>query len=143
MKGEKKRKSSRKNAKTKNHSLEKGRKEDNMAGTVDYRDVGLQTYGNRCEICGYGVCLEVHHTHYQEHQDLEDQIRAAFKAGKDITSLLDEAKAQGWTYFDKKTLQLDKGNQPNLLSVLCGNCHSLVHKMDVGLKLLKALSPRK
>jgi hypothetical protein len=143
MKDGKKRKSSKKDVKINGPHSGKVRKEDSMAGTVDYRDVGLQTYGNRCEICGYGVCLEVHHTHYQEHQDLEDQIRSAFKAGKDIYSLLDEAKAQGWTYFDKKTLQLDKGNRPDLLSVLCGNCHSLVHKMDVGLKLLKALAPRK
>lgn len=114
-----------------------------MEKQLDYRDVGLETYGNRCEICGYAAIVEVHHTHYQEHQDLEDQIRKDFKAGKDISSLLEEAKAQGWTYFDKKTQQLDKGNLPKLLSVLCGNCHSLVHKMDVGLKLLKALPERK
>jgi hypothetical protein len=114
-----------------------------MEKQLDYRDVGLDTYGNRCELCGYASCVEVHHTHYQEHQELEDKIRAAFKAGKDISSLVEEAKAQGWMYFDKKTLQLDKGNAPKLLSVLCGNCHSLIHKMDVGLKLLKAISPRK
>jgi hypothetical protein len=109
----------------------------------DYRMVGIEVYGDRCEICGYASIVEVHHTHYQEHQALEDRIRRAFKNGMDISPLLEEAKAQGWNYFDKKTLQLDKGNQPFLLSVLCGNCHSLIHKMDVGLKLLKALKPRK
>lgn len=109
----------------------------------DYRDIGIETYGDRCEICGYATSIEVHHTHYQEHQALEDQIRAAVKRGEDITSLLNEAKAEGWMFYDKKTNQLDKGKAPHLLSCLCGNCHSLIHKMDVGLKLLKALKPRK
>jgi hypothetical protein len=110
----------------------------------DYRDVGIEMYGNRCEICGYSSCVEVHHTHYQEHQAMEDIMRGFIKAGKEIPdSVMEGAKQQGWTYFDKKTLQLDKGNRPDLLSVLCGNCHSLIHKMDVGLKLLKALAPRK
>lgn len=109
----------------------------------DYRQVGIETYGDRCEICGYASIIEVHHTHYQEHQALEDRIRRAYRNNMDISLLLEEAKGQGWLFFDKKTLQLDKGHQPSLLSVLCGNCHSLIHKMDVGLKLLKALKPRK
>jgi hypothetical protein len=109
----------------------------------DYRQVGMEAYGERCEICGYTSSVEVHHTHYQEHQALEDRLRHATRNGMDLSSLLEEGKASGWNYFDKKSLQLDKGKRSSMLSVLCGNCHTLMHKMDVGLKLLKAIKPRK
>ena len=115
-----------------------------MDKQLDYRDVGLATYGNKCEICSNAM-VEVHHIYYQEHQELENKIRKTYK-DKDMNThlaLLKEAKEQGWEYFDTKALQLDKGKRSTMLSVLCGNCHTLIHKMDVGMKLLKAISPRK
>lgn len=110
----------------------------------DYRDIGIETYGDRCEICGYASCVEVHHIYYQEHQEVETLMRAYAKKGHEIPDeLMTIARNKGWMTFDKKTLQLDRGKEPHLLSVLCGNCHALIHKMDVGPKLLKAIKKRK
>jgi hypothetical protein len=121
-----------------------GRNEGELEMDKDYRQVGIESYGDRCEICGYSSIVEVHHVYYQEHQAMEDVMRGLIKAGKEIPDSIKQAALEhGWNTFDKKTLQLDKGNAPHLLSCLCGNCHALIHKMDVGLKLLKAIKPRK
>jgi len=108
--------------------------------TPEYRERGLNTYGNKCEICGYGL-VEVHHLDYQEHQEVEDRLRKAVKKNEDITELLAEARKKGYLFWDGR--QLEKDNRSTNLSVLCGNCHTLVHRIDCGLKLLKALPPRK
>lgn len=106
----------------------------------EYREAGLQAYGDRCEICGYHI-VEVHHIDYQEHQAVEDKIRAAVRKKKDITKLLEEAAALGYLFWDGR--QLSKDNRSTNLAVICPNCHSLIHLMDVGMKLKKALPPRK
>lgn len=106
----------------------------------EYRERGLNTYGNKCEICGFGL-VEVHHLDYQEHQEVEDQLRKAVRKNQDITELLEEARKKGYLFWDGR--QLEKDNRSTNLSVLCGNCHTLVHRIDCGLKLLKALPPRK
>ncbi|MCU5076777.1 hypothetical protein OB985_04135 [Bacillus cereus] len=107
---------------------------------MDYRLIGLETYGHRCEICGHSL-VEVHHIDYQEQQALEIQIRKAIKAGKDTTELLETAKEQGYEEWDGN--QLSKNNQSTNLSVLCGNCHCLIHRLDAGKKLLKVLERRR
>jgi hypothetical protein len=115
----------------------------------NYHDHALETYGETCEICGYRVNLEVHHINYQEHQEIENRIRTAYNhrtVGDNqsiFLSLLDGAKKLGWDIFDAKTFQLSKDDSTNNLAVLCGNCHSLVHKVDMGKLLLKALKTRK
>lgn len=103
----------------------------------NYRNLGLFTYGNSCEICGNHM-VEVHHIDYQEHQLLENKLRYAVKKDLDITNLLEEAEGLEW---DGR--QLSKNNKSTNLAVLCGNCHNLIHKMDVGMKLIKALPKRK
>lgn len=108
--------------------------------STDYREAGILTYGDRCELCGYSI-IEVHHLNYQEHQKMENKIREAFKAGKDITGLLQEAAKQGFLQWDG--YQLEKDNRSTSLSVLCPNCHTLIHRIDCGMKLLGALTPRK
>lgn len=107
---------------------------------MDYREIGLDTYGHRCEFCGNSM-VEVHHIDYQEHQLLEDRIRRAAKNQMELTSLLEEAKNQGYLKWNGK--DLEKNNSSYNLSVLCGNCHNLVHRMDVGKKILGALDRRK
>jgi predicted HNH restriction endonuclease len=106
----------------------------------DYRQAGIETYGDRCELCQFSL-VEVHHIDYQEHQELENRIRATVKAKKDITSLLIEAVEKG--YLEWKNNQLEKDNRSTNLAVLCGNCHTLIHRIDCGKKLLGALRPRK
>jgi len=112
-----------------------------MGETVSYRERGLSAYGDKCEICGHSS-TEVHHISYQEHNEMEVKIRKA-KDHDAYLALLEEAKKQGYLVYDVRSKQLEKDNRSTNLSVLCGNCHTLMHKMDVGLKLLKALSPRK
>jgi hypothetical protein len=107
---------------------------------TDYRQLGIETYGARCEICHFGI-VEVHHINYQEHQEMENRLRAAVKKGKDISQLLLEAYKQGFREWDGH--QLSKDNRSTALSVLCPNCHTLIHRMDIGMKLLGALTPRK
>jgi hypothetical protein len=104
-----------------------------------YREVGLATYGNKCEICGHSS-VEVHHIDYQEHQRAEDEIRLVLRRGGVITHLLEKAKLRGWLTWDGR--QLGKNDSSTNLSVLCGNCHTLIHKIDVGMKLLNALTKR-
>jgi hypothetical protein len=107
-----------------------------------YRDAAIEKYGHACEICGHSI-VEVHHINYQEHGNIEKQIRAAEKSGNKnaISSLIENAKYMGFVEY--KNGQLSKDDHVGNLSVLCGNCHSLIHLMDVGLKLLKALKGRK
>jgi hypothetical protein len=112
----------------------------------NYRKSALRTYGEACEICGHRTSLEVHHIDYQEHQAVEDEMRRLHKIP---TLSLDEfdkeiKKVQdlGYDYFDQKTGQLTKNDSTENTSVLCGNCHSFLHLVDYGKKLLNAIKPR-
>lgn len=107
---------------------------------AEYRETGLSTYGDRCEICGFHI-VEVHHIDYQEHQKVENKIRTAVKKKQNITKLLEEAADLGYLYWDGN--QLSKDNRSTNLSVLCPNCHTLVHRIDAGMKLKGAIPPRK
>lgn len=106
---------------------------------VSYRTTGVTTYGTRCEICGHGA-VEVHHIDYQEHQQMEDLLRYAEKYNQPISSLLEEAKSKGYLYWLNG--QLSKDDRSTNLSCLCPNCHTLIHTMDVGKKLLRAIPKR-
>lgn len=111
-----------------------------------YREIGIECYGDRCEICGHSS-IEVHHIDYQEHQAMENKVRNAAQAlifgdSAAYDKAIEEAKKQGYLYYDKKSRQLSKSDSKHNLSCLCGNCHTLMHKMDVGKKLLKAIKPR-
>jgi predicted HNH restriction endonuclease len=99
-----------------------------------YRESALKTYGETCEICGHKTALEVHHIDYQEQWDAEKKIRKG-----EIT--LDEVKQLGYLAFFNN--QLAKNDSTKNLAVLCGNCHSLIHTLDSGKKLLKAIKERK
>lgn len=107
----------------------------------NYRKSAIAVYGEACEICGHRTSLEVHHIDYQEHQEIENKIR---KASRDnhpsFKSLVSQAKAMGYDEFEFG--QLSKNDDTENTSVLCGNCHGLMHCMDVGKKVLKALKPR-
>lgn len=107
----------------------------------DYRDVGISTYGHRCEICGYPAMVEVHHIDYHLHQWHEDNLRMATKSGKDIMSVLAKAQEKGFKIWDGK--DLSKDSRPSNLAVLCGNCHALIHKLDAGTNLFRVLQPRR
>lgn len=112
---------------------------------IDYRELGLQTYGNKCEICGHSA-VEVHHISYQEHNEIENQLRFAVKNKADsdyIEKLKIQANGQGYLNWDSKTKQLSKDDRSFNLSVLCGNCHTTMHKLDVGMKILNILPERK
>ena len=108
-----------------------------------YHDSAIETYGDSCEICGHRMCLEVHHLDYQEHQEIEDRIRIADtdKKKKGLPELLKEAKEKN--YLEYHSNQLSKNDSVKNLSVLCGNCHKFIHKIDCGQLLLKALKDRK
>ncbi len=109
---------------------------------VSYRDIGIRVYGNKCEICSYSI-IEVHHIDYHRHQEYEDNIRKASKM-RDydlLEKLIEEAKECG--FLEWKGNQLSKDDRSTNLSVLCGNCHSLIHALDSGVNLLNVLSERK
>lgn len=111
----------------------------------EYRKAALRTYGESCELCGHRTSLEVHHIDYQEHQKMENELRTMVKLNadnRDYLNQLEEAKKQGYDYFDKKISQLSKNDDTVNTSVLCGNCHSLCHLIDYGKNILKALKPR-
>jgi hypothetical protein len=111
-----------------------------------YRESALKTYGEACEICGHRTSLEVHHIDYQEHQEMEEQLRRLNKDmnkdGKVYLNLLNRAKESGWDIFNPKLGQLSKNDDTVNTSVLCGNCHSFLHLVDYGKLLLKAINPR-
>jgi hypothetical protein len=108
----------------------------------NYHENALKTYGESCEICGFRSCLEVHHINYQEHQASEEIVRRTEKnKPENLTVVLRAAKSGGFDEY--KNGQLSKDDSTKNLSVLCGNCHSLMHKLDVGMKLLNALKERK
>jgi hypothetical protein len=109
-----------------------------------YADVAKKVYGERCEMCGWRKATnDVHHIDYQEHQEMENRIRKADKAGNVelVKQLQTEALAQGWGFY--KNGQLPKNDNPENLSVICPNDHREVHFYDVGKKILEALPPRK
>ena|SRR5437763_9691184 len=108
----------------------------------NYRKSALRTYGEACEICGHRTSLEVHHIDYQEHQTTEDELRIANQYGYDLKPILERAKQQGYDEFDAKKNQLTKNDSTENTSVLCGNCHSFLHLVDYGKKLLNAIKPR-
>lgn len=105
-----------------------------------YREIGIETYGNKCELCSHGL-VEVHHIAYNEHQAFEDKVRKAYREGSELHSLLEQALKLGYETWDGR--QLGKDNRSTNLAVLCPNCHTLVHTVDMGKKLLKALPPRR
>ncbi|MEH7116117.1 hypothetical protein V7128_01660 [Neobacillus vireti] len=107
-----------------------------------YRKAALEKYGEACEICGHRTSLEVHHIDYQEHQAIEDELKKLQKLGTLTNDRLQFAKDNGYDLYDVATRQLSKNDDTKNTSVLCGNCHSLVHTMDVGKKLLKAIKER-
>jgi hypothetical protein len=98
-----------------------------------YRDSALGKYGNRCEICSYGL-VEVHHIDYNEQWIAEDKVRKG-------TMTITQAKKLGYDEF--KNNQLSKNDDTKNLAVLCGNCHTLIHKLDSGKQLLNILPDRK
>jgi hypothetical protein len=110
--------------------------------TVDYRQLGLDTYGHACELCGFRAIVEIHHLAYNLHNEWEKRIRLAKKLNaSNYEDLLEQAKELGYLTFEYN--QLDKDNRSTNLSVLCPNCHSLVHLVDMDMSLLKALPPRR
>jgi predicted HNH restriction endonuclease len=104
----------------------------------NYREAALKTYGEACELCGHRTSLEIHHINYQEHQEVEDELRYY-----PTETNINNAKEQGFDYYNPKTKQLSKDDSTTNLSVLCGNCHSLCHLIDYGKNILKALKERK
>jgi hypothetical protein len=107
----------------------------------NYRKSALRTYGEACEICGHRTSLEVHHIDYQEHQEIEDELKRLYKTdGMEFSKLMEQAKTQGYDEF--KDGQLHKNDDTANTSVLCGNCHSFLHLVDYGKKLLNAIKPR-
>jgi hypothetical protein len=107
-----------------------------------YRQLALETYGDRCEICGFRGAVEVHHIDYHLHDEWEKKIRHAKKTNaENFEELLEQAKELGFMYFEDN--QLGKDNRSTNLAVLCPNCHALVHALDAGTKLLKILPKRK
>lgn len=108
----------------------------------EYRKSALDTYGEACELCGHRTSLEVHHINYQEHQTFEDNIRKG-KSDSLREVAIKAAKEVGFDYWDEKTKQLTKDDSTKNLSVLCGNCHSLCHLIDYGMKIKKALKERR
>jgi predicted HNH restriction endonuclease len=108
-----------------------------------YRENALKTYGDACEICGRRTGLEVHHIDYQEQWEMESKIRLASKKNWSVSgpALLETARKLGYDTFEFN--QLSKNDDTKNLSVLCGNCHSLIHTLDSGKKLLKAIKERK
>lgn len=108
----------------------------------EYRKAALKTYGDSCEICGHRTSLEIHHIDYQEQNAAEVEIRMADrKKSSLVPELLKTARENGWIAWTGG--QLSKNDSTLNLSVLCGNCHGLMHCMDVGKKLLKAIKPRR
>lgn len=107
----------------------------------EYRKSALIQYGESCELCGHRTSLEVHHINYQEQQEIERKIREADRKALAIGGLIEIAKSMGFDEY--KNGQLSKDDNTKNLSVLCGNCHSFVHLIDMGLKLLRALKPRR
>jgi hypothetical protein len=109
-----------------------------------YRQSALAIYGESCEICGHRTSLEVHHINYQEHQELEDTLRYQQKNNllTEFAKTLFEAKAMNFDEWNPKTNQLSKDDATKNLSVLCGNCHGLVHIINMGMKMTRAIKPR-
>lgn len=107
-----------------------------------YRDIGIEMYGSQCEICSHGI-VEVHHIDYHKHQEFENRMRKAVKM-RDydlLEQLLEKAKECGFLEWDGE--QLSKDDRSTNLAVLCSNCHSLIHGLDVGVNLLNVLNRRK
>jgi hypothetical protein len=103
----------------------------------NYRKSALRTYGEACEICGHRTSLEVHHIDYQEHQEIEDRIKK-----EPLPQFINEAIGKGYNEWNPVTKQLSKNDDTANTSVLCGNCHSFLHLVDYGKKLLNAIKPR-
>jgi hypothetical protein len=104
-----------------------------------YRDAALEQYGESCEICGHLTSLEVHHIDYQEHQVMENKLRASKKGDPIFLA----AEGLGYDEYNFNTKQLSKNDDTKNLSVLCGNCHSLCHLIDYGKNILNAIKPRR
>lgn len=105
-----------------------------------YREEAIKTYGEACEICGYPSATEVHHIDYQEQWAMEAKLRA-LDGKANFLDIMRVAKEKG--YLEYRNRQLSKNDNTLNLACLCGNCHTLMHKLDVGMKLLKVLKERR
>lgn len=115
---------------------------------LDYNDLGKMTYGKKCEFdkCGWDLATcDVHHINYQEQHVIENKIRTAHKMNDSTLKkqLVAQAKEQGFLSYDDNEHQLEKDNSSKNLSVLCPNHHRYVHFVDMGMKILDHLPPRK
>lgn len=113
---------------------------------MNYVTIAKKLYGETCELCGWRkATCDVHHIRYQEHQELENSLRRAFKAKNmaEFDKAQQIALSKGYGLFNIDTLQLPKNDNPENLAVLCPNCHREVHEYDLGDKLLELLTERK
>lgn len=115
---------------------------------MGYSENAKAAYGVTCEWIGCGWNMgwcDVHHLNYQEHQALEDQMRACVKKNdmNTLDALQARALTQGYGYFNFKERQLPKKDGIENLSVLCPNHHRYIHTIDLGLKALIYLPERK
>lgn len=108
-----------------------------------YRKTALEKYGEACELCGHRTSIEVHHIDYQQQQAMEKRLREALKyIEPEFDQIMKEAIGAGYDEFDKEARSLSKNDDSQNICVLCCNCHALMHKLDIGKKLLRALKPR-
>lgn len=111
---------------------------------MGYSTVAKKVYGEKCELCGWGkATADVHHIDYQEHQEMENDMREALKNEDNelFNHLQAAALMEGYGLFDRN--QLPKNDNPGNLAVLCPNCHRELHFFDYGKEVLRALPPRR
>lgn len=101
---------------------------------MTYSEIAARVYGTKCEWAGCGwdeAGCDVHHIDYQEHQNIENALRAGVSI----------------TYPEKFGVlidgQLPKNDSSDNLTVLCPNHHRYVHHTDLGLEVLKYIPDRR
>lgn len=115
---------------------------------MGYAEQGKEAYGTSCEWigCGWnqGTC-DVHHISYQEHQEIENHLRAYYMMNDEESFQEMQEVAYSWGYgaFNKKTRQLPKDDRIENLSVLCPNHHRFVHTQDMGMNIASYIPRRK
>jgi hypothetical protein len=115
---------------------------------MSYVDVAKKTYGASCEFIGCGwnaASCDVHHINYQEQQTTEKALRQFLIHNKmePFAQLLAHAVDRGFLAFDMKTRQLAKDDRSQNLAVLCPNHHRYLHTVDMGMKILEYIPPRR
>ena len=113
-----------------------------------YAEIGIETYGSKCEFnkCGWeDATCDVHHINYQEQQEIEKKIRRAIKENNvELTNqLILEACQKGFLFFNYETMDLEKDHRSMNLAILCPNHHRYVHYVDMGMDILNKIPPRK